>query len=87
MGTVPCTGCSYCTEVCPQGIAIPAVFACLNAKKTFNDGNAKYYYREIHTRDGNKASDCLKSGLCEDICPQHLEIRKLLELVAEEFEQ
>ena len=87
LGTVPCTGCSYCTEVCPQSIAIPAVFACLNAKKTFNDGNAKYYYREIHTRDGNKASDCLKCGSCEDICPQHLEIRKLLELVAEEFEQ
>ena len=87
LGTVPWTGCSYCTEVCPQKISIPAVFACLNAKKTFNDGNAKYYYREIHTRDNNKASDCLKCGLCEDICPQHLEIRKLLEMVVEVFEQ
>lgn len=87
LGAVSCTACRYCTEVCPQEIPIPAAFACLNAKKIFNDPNAGYYYREIHTKDGGKASDCLKCGLCEEICPQHLEIRDLLEKVAEVFEQ
>ena len=87
LGVVSSTACRYCTEVCPQGIPIPATFACLNAKKIFNDPNAAYYYREIHTQDGNKASDCLKCGVCEDICPQHLEIRELLEKVVEVFEQ
>ena len=35
LGTVPCTACRYCTEVCPQHISIPDLFACLNAKKDF----------------------------------------------------
>lgn len=87
LGTVPCTACRYCTEVCPQKIAIPDLFACLNAKKIFNNWNSAYYYNNIHTRSGNKASDCLQCGLCENICPQHLPIRKLLKEAAAEFEE
>ena len=34
-----------------------------------------------------KASECLKCGLCEQICPQHLHIRDLLVEVAEAFEK
>ena len=86
LGAIPCTACRYCTEVCPQGIAIPDLFACLNAKKVFDNWNTIYYYNNIHTKDRCKASDCLKCGLCEDICPQHLKIRELLEAVAKEFE-
>lgn len=86
LGAVPCTACRYCTEVCPQKISIPNLFACLNAKKIFNDWNADYYYNQIYTQNGGKASDCVKCGQCENICPQHLSIRKLLEDVANEFE-
>ena len=86
LGAIPCTACRYCTEVCPQGISIPDLFACLNAKKIFNNWNTGYYYNQIHTKNGGKASECLKCGLCENICPQHLEIRNLLETVAKEFE-
>ena len=87
LGSVPCTACRYCTEVCPQNIAIPELFACLNAKKIFNNWNSEYYYNQIHTKNGGKASDCIKCGQCESICPQHLNIRELLETVAEEFEK
>ena len=86
LGTVPCTACRYCTEVCPMGIAIPELFACLNAKKVFNNWNTGYYYRNIHTKDGNKASDCIGCGRCEGMCPQHLPIRELLKEVAAQFE-
>ena len=41
----------------------------------------------INTAPGRKASDCLKCGKCEKVCPQHLPIRKLLEQVAAEFEK
>ena len=47
--------------------------------------NQDYYY-EIHTEHNGKASDCIKCGMCEEVCPQHLEIRSLLEQVAEVFE-
>lgn len=83
---IPCTACSYCTERCPQKIPIPALFSCLNGKKTFQNWNTSYYYN-IHTQNGVKASSCIGCGLCEAICPQHLEIRALLKEVAAEFEK
>jgi len=84
---IPCTACRYCTEVCPQGIAIPDLFACMNAKKQFRNWNTDYYYNNVHTKPGSKASDCLECGQCEDICPQHLHIRDLLKDVAAEFDK
>ena len=86
-GLIPCTGCRYCTEVCPQGIPIPDLFACMNTRKQFHDWNSDYYYQDVHTKSAAKASDCLKCGQCEDICPQHLNIRDLLEDVAKVFEK
>ena len=76
---IPCTGCRYCTEVCPQGIAIPELFACLNAKKQ-EDVSVPY------PADSTPASECLKCGLCENICPQNLNIRELLVVAAAELE-
>ena len=83
---IPCTACRYCMEECPKGIHIPDLFSLLNAKKTFGNWNTDYYYNNIHTAEGTKAKDCLKCGKCERICPQHLEIRKLLEDVSAEFD-
>lgn len=86
-GLIPCTTCRYCTDECPKKISIPDLFACMNAKKQFHSWNQDYYYHNILTGDGRKASDCLKCGKCEQVCPQHLPIRKLLSDVAEEFER
>ena len=74
----------YCL---PLLISIPDLFACMIAKKVFNDLNANYYYSNVHTVHNGKASDCIKCGKCEKACPQHLPIRDLLENVAKKFEQ
>jgi len=83
---IPCTECRYCISGCPAKIPIPSLFACMNAKKQWNDWSSGYYYG-IHTGSGGKASDCIGCGKCENICPQHLPIRKLLRDVAEAFEK
>lgn len=85
-GSIPCTACKYCMDVCPQNIAIPDLFSDMNAKIIFNNWGSGYYYG-IHTKNNGKASDCIKCGKCEKICPQHLSIRNLLEDVAEAFEK
>ena len=70
-----------------QHISIPDLFAIMNTKQIHHDWNADCYYEDVHTAPGRKASDCLKCGKCEKVCPQHLPIRKLLEQVAAEFEK
>ena len=85
LDTVSCTACRYCTDVCPQGIAIPEFFACLNSKKVFNSWGSKFYYEQAQLASGKSAADCICCGACEKICPQHLPIRDLLRQVAQEF--
>ena len=83
---IPCTACRYCVEGCPKHISIPDLFATMNAKEAYHDWNADYYYHQVYTIKNGKASDCIKCGRCEKICPQHLPIRQLLERVAKTFE-
>ena len=84
---IPCTACRYCTAGCPQHISIPDLFAVMNAKQIHRDWNADYYYDETYTKSGGRASDCIRCGKCEKVCPQHLHIRDLLADVAAEFEK
>ena len=83
---IPCTACKYCVEGCPKNIAIPDLFADMNAKKAYEDWNSDWYYM-VHTQNAGKASDCIKCGKCENVCPQHLKIRDLLVEVAECFDK
>lgn len=87
MNLIPCTSCRYCVDGCPKHIAIPDLFAVMNIKQIYHDWNADYYYNNVHTAPGRRASDCIKCGKCEKACPQHLHIRDLLVDVANEFEK
>lgn len=84
---IACTACRYCVAGCPENISIPDLFSCMNAHALNpDDWNPGFYYNTVHTQNRGKASDCIKCGKCEKICPQHLPIRKLLEDVTKTFE-
>ncbi len=85
---IPCTSCSYCTEGCPQNIAIPKYFSLYNAdlQESKDKGwtpQGEYYARL--TDEFGTASDCVECGQCEEACPQHLPIIKNLKDVAAHF--
>ena len=78
---IPCTGCRYCTDGCPEHIAIPDYFSFYNDLKRFGPSqmrNIRRRFRQLAEKNG-KPSDCIKCGRCEERCPQHLTIRKYLE--------
>lgn len=83
---IPCTGCRYCVPGCPMSIQIPDLFSVYNTKKRYGDWGSDFYYT-VHTQDHGKAVDCIGCGQCEEICPQHLPIRKYLQDVADAFQE
>lgn len=74
---IPCTGCRYCVDDCPQQILIPDLFAAVNTGK--NEGKTA----DLTRIPGGKAADCVRCGKCEENCPQFLPIRTLLRRLAQ----
>ena len=89
--TVPCTGCSYCTDGCPRKIAIPRYFAIYNADIA-DDSKTKgwksgYAYYESLRLTGGKPEDCVQCGQCSRVCPQHIDVVQHLKNMVEYFKE
>ena len=82
---IPCTACRYCTSGCPKQIDIPKIFSAVNRKLSGEQTGAAEEAYAGAVSDGRRASDCIGCGACERACPQHLEIRKLLDKAAVMF--
>ena len=85
---IPCTGCNYCINSCPNHIPIPEYFKMYNEYHRFpkDDWKIKPSYAQMAQRGFGKASECIKCGKCEKMCPQNIEISSWLEEVKKALE-
>ena len=84
---IPCTACRYCVDDCPMSIQIPDIIRCLNHTKVYGrSGDMKKKYAQL-AEAGSPASACIGCGQCEGVCPQHLEVPKIMEEAAALYEE
>ena len=81
VASIPCTACRYCHAQCPQEIDIAACFSMYNdIKRGGAEWNIKMMYNTLP--DGKRAHDCTSCGVCNALCPQHIDIPQELGVAA-----
>ena len=85
---IPCTTCNYCAKVCPKNIGISGSFTAMNLLTLYNDMDFAKHQEEwlVGGHGKKKASECIKCGACEGVCPQHIKIREELEKVTNKIQ-
>lgn len=83
---LPCTGCEYCKEYCPQGLNIPKILSLYN-ENTFSGGS--YVAKMVISTfpDDKKPSACIGCKSCEAVCPQKIKISEAMENFTEALKQ
>ena len=86
---VPCTGCNYCMP-CPNGVNIPNCFSAYNTSYAMGFvAGITLYVTSMGMNDPQKSQTgkkCVKCGVCEEKCPQKIEISKELVDVTKRME-
>lgn len=73
-GTIPCTGCRYCTEYCPMGLEIPKLLEMYNQNLSTGprDFISNMYLDSLPAQ--KLPSACVACGSCAAVCPQGIDI-------------
>lgn len=88
---IPCTGCDYCLDACPEDIPISKFFALYNdVKQSIELQFLHYFYYDNLAKKNAPASSCLECGECEANCTQHIkiidELKKVRDLLEVDLE-
>lgn len=82
---IPCTACRYCVKDCPAGVKIPESLGLINLERMTERHEFVKGLYSWQTSEG-RASLCIQCGLCEDMCPQSINIIKCLEEAVDLYE-
>lgn len=85
LGYTRCTACRYCMP-CPEGVDIPEILSLYNeyyVKDRSDQIKSKYWE---HITPESDAKRCARCGRCEELCPQKMPIRNILQEAAFIFE-
>jgi len=74
-----CTGCNYCLP-CPKDINIPHVFNAYTYHNVY--GMSAHAKNMWNAKRGAPVSDCTGCGVCNEKCPQHINVVEKLQEVA-----
>ena len=76
-GILPCTGCRYCVDHCPQGLSIPWLTELYNG--VIYSGGQRLPHATINTLpEDKKPAACIGCKACEGVCPQNLPISTMM---------
>ncbi len=74
---IPCTGCDYCANYCPQEVKISTVFSVYN---DYKNGEATLdAAKEAYSKIDINASSCINCKSCESHCPQSITIADMMQ--------
>ena len=75
--TVPCTGCRYCTDHCPEKLDIPRLLKLYN-EHAFSGGGFLAPMAIGSMPENKRPSACIGCKSCEAVCPQNIKISQVL---------
>ncbi len=83
-GAIPCTSCKYCLP-CPVGVDIPRNLALHNQVKA---GGPVFHGKLVYNAmpENQRASGCVRCGVCKTKCPQQIDIPEYMTEIAAEFQ-
>lgn len=70
---IACTNCNYCA-ICPKGIPIPQYMSLCNDLLKYGPNEFALSVYENLTIKKEDITNCTNCKMCENICPQHLDI-------------
>ncbi|MBN2280347.1 MAG: aldo/keto reductase [Candidatus Marinimicrobia bacterium] len=84
-----CTTCQYCTNICPEKVAIDALMRAYNSfilqgKERFHAW-ARWYKGAEEIDFQTELAKCIRCGKCEQVCTQHLNILERFDQISREL--
>ena len=84
--TLPCTGCAYCTASCPQNIDIPWMMELYN-EHSYSGGGWLAPTALGTVPENRRPQACIGCGACVALCPQNIDIPKMMADFTEKLEK